>query len=664
MKTLNVMSLTFTYRAAIRGYESAVLARTWNGIGILDLVISTDIPNADLIQENDILWFDTDTHKAYIVERIETALEGSTEKLYITAKGLESLLADFITVPPSGYAYDSRTGTREAVVRAWVNANCINPTDTDRAQYPIVLGTLQGYGSSITEQTRYKNLADEITRVLATEDLGWGLELDLEGEQFTFEVYQGINRTSGQSTNPRALFGIRYGNISKYHRIWDSLAARTVVYVGGQGEGADRTIVEVEDATAARRREAFMDARDTDASAELTERGQQALAENAAISSFEFETLDRQFTYETDYDLGDYVTIVVDTSTYQHLQITRIQEIYEPGGIRIVPEFGQPQRTLGQILSTTARRVEKLETEGGGGEREIVGPYVSDEIDMVRVLLPSGASFRTSTSSITGAIKITLPVSWTSTMLRFTVKIYDYGIGKSFTVDIAGYNQAASTQWLNASAYITAQPGQDRDFTVRFGHDGSKCCVYIGETSSVWTFPQVSVIDFEGGFIGGISNDTWNDGWDVSFETSFGTITQTVATTQIGKASFFFVEMDGTAFVGTPINEGGDFTVGTDQVTCDFNGFVEVTYRGSFETLNAAGAKEAYVKKNGTNVLKTLFDYTPDETDSWADFPYIVQGIIAVSDGDILTVGLSTGNPEDDDAATPYSNTLTIKRLK
>lgn len=361
MKTLNVMSLDFTYKAALRGYESAVLKRAWNGIGSLELVISAGITNAEKIDTDDILWFDNETHKAYIVERIESALEGGTEKLYITAKGIESLLADFITIPAAGTNYDIRTGTREAVVRGWVDANCISPADADRAQYPIVLGSLYGFGSSITEQTRYKNLSEEICRVLVTEDLGWGLEIDIDNKQFVFKVYKGKNRTSIQSENSRILFGLRYGNVSGFHRVSDNLAARTVAYVGGQGEGSVRTIttVELEDT---RRREVFVEARDVAEIADLAERGLQALAETEGIKSYEFEILNRQFTYETDYDLGDYVTVVTDKNECQHLQIKSIKEVYEAGNISIVPEFGIPEREIGNIINSLSDRIANLET--------------------------------------------------------------------------------------------------------------------------------------------------------------------------------------------------------------------------------------------------------------------------------------------------------------
>lgn len=364
MKILNVMSLDWTYKAGLQGFSSAVVTRQWSGIGVLNLEINSEIPNADLIQEDDILWFDKEYHKAYIVERIEEVLENGTVVYSITAPSVDCLLKDYITVPPTGQGYDVVTGTREQVVRAWVDHNCITPDDVSRAQYPIVLGDLKGLGDSITEQTRYKPLDEEISRVLGPQDLGWGLTLDIPNERFVFEVYQGVDRTiNAPDYAPRVIFGLQYGNIAGYKKTRDKTAARTSVYVGGQGEGADRTIVKVEPAGfSGRRKEMFVDARDTDLTADLQERGRQALIEAEQIRNFEFETLDRQFRYEQEYDLGDYVTVVQDKETYQDLQIKVIRETYERGRLQVVPEFGKPQRTIGKLINTISTRVAALET--------------------------------------------------------------------------------------------------------------------------------------------------------------------------------------------------------------------------------------------------------------------------------------------------------------
>ena len=166
MKTLNVMTLDFTYKIALRGFDYIIIDRTWNGTDVLTMEINSQVTNADLIAVDDIMWLDNETDVAFIVERIEEVLKGSTVSYTVKAVGLNALLKDFVTVPPD-LKTDTQTGTREQVVRAWVENNCI----TRLNQYPIVLGEEQGYGDEITESSRYKSLYDEVQRVLGAENL-------------------------------------------------------------------------------------------------------------------------------------------------------------------------------------------------------------------------------------------------------------------------------------------------------------------------------------------------------------------------------------------------------------------------------------------------------------------------------------------------------------
>lgn len=361
MKTLNIISLDFTYKAAIKGYESVTLKRSWNGIGSMDLYISSEIPNADRIEEDDILYFNKEYHKAYIVNRIE--VEGTPERFKIKALSVDSLLEDYITVPPTGQAEDIQTGTREQIVRAWVENNCIPPQE-GRPDYPIALGALKGLGETTKDRSRYKNLAEEIKRVLAAENLGWGLTLDIGNKRFVFNVYEGVDRTKNASGyEPRVYFGLKYNNIQNPKQIKDQIGSKSIVYVAGQGEGADRNIIKVSKIGATRKREIFIDARDTNDTEELTERGNQKLAETAPIENFEFEVLNRQFKYESEYDLGDFVTVVIDKDRNLDLQIEKITEVYERNNIHITPEFGKPEPTTKDIIKNLETRISKLESQ-------------------------------------------------------------------------------------------------------------------------------------------------------------------------------------------------------------------------------------------------------------------------------------------------------------
>jgi hypothetical protein len=160
--------------------------------------------------------------------------------------------------------------------------------------------------------------------------------------------------------------------------------------------------------------------------------------------------------------------------------------------------------------------------------------FVNSSTGALSIFNPQGASYATATSTVTGAIKITLPQSWTDTMLRLTINIYEYATNESFTVVAGGYAYAGSSAWINSFGYIIGSPNVNRNFNIRLGHDGTKCCIYIGETSSTWSYPQVAVTQFAAGY-SNYTAEQWNDGWSVGFATSLGTITATISNGEIGR---------------------------------------------------------------------------------------------------------------------------------
>jgi hypothetical protein len=137
------------------------------------------------------------------------------------------------------------------------------------------------------------------------------------------------------------------------------------------------------------------------------------------------------------------------------------------------------------------------------------------------VIHPNGGTYRTTTSTLTGAIKITLPTG-TGTiadMISFWVDVFDYATDESFSCYIAGYayQTAGGNEWVNEEALILSA-NQDKDFTVRFGHDGSNHCVYIGELTSSWSYPQITIRNVQIGYSSDV--DTYNDGWSIGFEST------------------------------------------------------------------------------------------------------------------------------------------------
>ena len=175
---------------------------------------------------------------------------------------------------------------------------------------------------------------------------------------------------------------------------------------------------------------------------------------------------------------------------------------------------------------------------------------------------PKGAMYQTTTSGVTGAIKIKLPTHGTSDMMTFVVEIYDYSTNESLTVFIAGYlyQTTNSNEWNNCTVRILAnQTG--KDYTVRFGADGSNNCVWIGETNTAWSYPQVMVRDFFAAFSADI--DAYNDNWAISFVTSFDTVDET-RSDNLPAADWDRIESKPTTFAPSAhTHSAADITSGT-----------------------------------------------------------------------------------------------------
>jgi len=167
------------------------------------------------------------------------------------------------------------------------------------------------------------------------------------------------------------------------------------------------------------------------------------------------------------------------------------------------------------------------------------------------VTRPQGGEYTTAASTQTGAIKVTLPHSWTNTMLRMTIKVYQYSTNQSFEVNCGGYTYAGSSNWINPFAYIIGNPGVDRNFNVRFGHDGTKCCIYIGETNSTWAYMQIVVTDVKLGYSYASISD-WDDGWDIGFATSFGSVSYAISNSQVGKIADIIYDANDTTYYVNP----------------------------------------------------------------------------------------------------------------
>ncbi len=295
------------------------------------------------------------------------------DNVQLIAYGPHKVLSQRITVPASGQYGITVTGSADSVIKSLISQTIANAG----RDLPILVAAVRSGGTSIAEVSRYKNLAEEVERICYANDLGESFTIS--GTDFIFDTYAGTDRTRGNTAgNAPAIFSVRYDNLEDWAHAIASTDEITTVYVAGQGSGTTRTMVIVGASTISEDRfELFKDGRDTNSAAILASRGAEAVFPPAESFSAKANT-SSNLTYNTDYALGDLVTIEIPerTAIYnastglwekveryrsEDKRITEIVRTYEGGAMDIDLVFGEAPKTRGDKQSEVQSNLSRLE---------------------------------------------------------------------------------------------------------------------------------------------------------------------------------------------------------------------------------------------------------------------------------------------------------------
>ncbi|QRG66927.1 Gp37-like protein [Brevibacillus choshinensis] len=390
MKPIRVIDTDFSLLGEIDTYSSLQWIRRWHKPGEFELHIDRSMHNANILQEDRIIFLPDHPREAAIIKHREIGFDDDgKETLVVRGPMLSGLLGRRITYPPAEKAYDYVNGTVETIMKHYVHANCIQPEDEGRIIPHMVCATDLQRGQQIQFQTRYKPLDEEQEKLSISSGLGWAVQLDLENQHFVFEVLEGRDLTSDQDRLPPAIFSIEYDNVESQSYVSSSIGHKNVALVGGQGEGAERKIISIGDAAGLDRYEMFVDARDIgtndqseqplteqDIRRMLMDRGNEKLAETARVENFESKLLPySNLTYRRDYDLGDVVTIQNrNWGVRIHVRIVEVKETYESIGVKLEATFGKAAPTLiEKIKQVTEQPVAEISSSGEPGPQGPAG---------------------------------------------------------------------------------------------------------------------------------------------------------------------------------------------------------------------------------------------------------------------------------------------------
>ena len=238
----------------------------------------------------------------------------------------------------------------------------------------------------------------------------------------------------------------------------------------------------------------------------------------ADIEAGDMYNVSDQFTTNGNFEDGAGITVPAGSNVYKTAggkwdvlagsPVTGIKgnaEIsYRKGNVNITPENVGALSLSGGTLSG------KLIPAGGVSYSGRDG-YIA---------FPKDGYLNHTSGDITGFLQISLPCTWSSSFLKFTVSIFNYATGQSVDYIIAGYNYANGQRWEKmTSICVGSARNEIANLPVNFGHDGTNCAISIGTADTVWKYPGAQVRDISI-FYENTEYSRWNSGWKVNITTT------------------------------------------------------------------------------------------------------------------------------------------------
>lgn len=299
------------------------------------------------------------THKAagVIFSGITTAVEISHEagdpNGVMTISGVDDsiLLAERLAYPTPATAdvtaqtsaYDVVTSTKASTAMyGYVKRNLVTGTaPTARAVTGLTTATDTAFGSLVTKSARFDILGELLSDIAIIDGLGF--DIKQVGTNLVFEVFQPVDRTK------TIRMDVTNNTLSKSSYGFGIMDATRAI-VAGQGTGSARTFVDVTTTASTgaetlwkRRREVYIDQRNTSVTAELTQAGLEKLADGGiTVTSIDIvPSSDQTMRYGIDWGLGDKVTVVIGGQEVA-ATVTQVGITIEADGIRVGATVGKP----------------------------------------------------------------------------------------------------------------------------------------------------------------------------------------------------------------------------------------------------------------------------------------------------------------------------------
>lgn len=332
-------------------YESFIWTDRYYEYGDFELFTAMQDGILDFIKKNYYLQSSDSEHVMIIEDWIIKSDIENGNHITVTGRSLESILTRRIV-----WGQKTIRGNLQNGIKTLLNESIISPIDELRRIPNFIFEDSSDPAiTNLTINAQYTgdNLYDVIHKICAERGIGFKITLN-ENKQFVFKLYAGVDRSYDQTSVPYVVFSPNFDNIINSNYMESNSSLKNITLVGGEGDGSERKYLTVGNTSVSglERREIFTDARDissevdgetlSDAeyNAQLIQRGNEKLAENIELTSFEGQTETTiMYRYQEHFFNGDIVQIA---NEYGHETKARIIEVVmseDETGFSIYPTF-------------------------------------------------------------------------------------------------------------------------------------------------------------------------------------------------------------------------------------------------------------------------------------------------------------------------------------
>lgn len=361
--------MILTVLGMVESFSSIIWTRRYNTCGDFELVVPATAENVALLTRGRYLVRDVDVARedgdygakgsmrnVMVIQNREVTTDAEEgDSLLIIGQSLQSVLRQRIISRQTNlddYVDGAVVTLLEQNIMATFQDGRDIPDFSHMTTFPI------DTRHRMRQQITGKNLGEAVEEICQT--YGYGFDVNLiaidraSGRyNLSFWMYEGKDRSLDQTENVPVIFSRDFENLISSDYLENGADYASIAYVAGEGEGDARKILTVGGGEGLDRFEVWVDSRNTSSNdgtipaavyrAMLKQEGNEALAEHAVSSEFNAEVEPNGiYTYGTDYDLGDVVTVITDYSAPQRVRISEVTEAEEESGATTVITFADP----------------------------------------------------------------------------------------------------------------------------------------------------------------------------------------------------------------------------------------------------------------------------------------------------------------------------------